>query len=134
MSSFDTLFWTILICCISLSLGPCLGPIVGGWVGECIGWRWIYWVLFIMLGCAFVLTLFVPETLAPVLLRQKAEKLRKETGDETIKSLGEMNTTTLIEKLRVAISRPIIMMFREPIILFMSFCELCSCSIASLFS
>lgn len=29
-------------------LGPCIGPVVGGYVVEYIGWRWVYWILAIM--------------------------------------------------------------------------------------
>ena len=25
----------------TLFIGPCLGPMIGGWIGERAGWRWI---------------------------------------------------------------------------------------------
>lgn len=106
------------------SLGPCLGPLTGSWIGQCLGWRWIYWVLFIFVAACFIFTLVVPETLASVLLRKKAEKLRKETGDDRYRTLSELEAEPLLQTLKVAISRPLIMMVMEPIVLFMSFCEL----------
>ncbi|KAG6864400.1 hypothetical protein C0991_009870 [Blastosporella zonata] len=104
----------------TIFLGPCLGPIVGGWIGERAGWRWLYWVLFIFVGVCFIFTLIVPETLAPVLLRRKAERLRKETGDDRYRTLDELERLPLTQTLKIAISRPIAMMFMEPIVLFMS--------------
>lgn len=26
-------------------LGPCIGPVAGGFIVEHIGWRWVYWVI-----------------------------------------------------------------------------------------
>ncbi|KAG5351147.1 hypothetical protein C0989_007737 [Termitomyces sp. Mn162] len=105
----------------TIFLGPCLGPLFGGWIGEKAGWRWIYWVLFIFVGACFIFTLIVPETLASVILRRKAQKLRKETGDDKYQTLGELEAQPLFQTLKVAISRPLIMMVMEPIVLFMSF-------------
>ncbi|KAF7368751.1 MFS polyamine transporter [Mycena venus] len=105
----------------TIFLGPCLGPLIGGWIGQYAGWRWIYWVLFIFTGFCFVLTLFIPETLAPVLLRRKAAALRETTGDEKYRSLAELDHTPFAETLKIALLRPIVMLFTEPVVLFMSF-------------
>ncbi|KAG6907781.1 hypothetical protein DXG01_007388 [Tephrocybe rancida] len=105
----------------TLFLGPCLGPVVGGWIGERAGWRWIYWVLFILVGIAFLFTLVIPETYAPILLKHKAQRLRKETGDDSYNTLAEMERLPLKTSLKIALTRPLIMMFKEPIVLFMSF-------------
>ncbi|KAJ7708250.1 MFS polyamine transporter [Mycena rosella] len=105
----------------TIFLGPCIGPLVGGWIGQYAGWRWIYWVLFIFSGLCFGLTLFIPETLAPVLLRRKAAALRKTTGDEKYRSLAELERTPFSDTLKIALLRPIVMLFAEPVVLFMSF-------------
>ncbi|KXT01099.1 hypothetical protein AC579_6765 [Pseudocercospora musae] len=63
--------------------GPVLGPTVGGFVYEYLGWRWTNWVVAILSGVAGILVASVPETYAPALLRRKAHKKRKETGDKT---------------------------------------------------
>jgi hypothetical protein len=80
------------------------------------------WVLFIFVGVIFVLTLFIPETLAPVLLRRKAAKLRKDTKDESYHTLEELERPPFKETIIIALVRPLVMLFREPIVLFMSFC------------
>ncbi|KAG5734259.1 hypothetical protein E4T56_gene14627 [Termitomyces sp. T112] len=105
----------------TIFLGPCLGPIMGSWIGQRAGWRWIYWVLLILIGVVFALTIVVPETYAPVLLKKKAERLRKETGDDSYTTRAEMDRLPFASTLKVALTRPFIMMVMEPIVLFFSF-------------
>ncbi|KAF5389508.1 hypothetical protein D9757_004190 [Collybiopsis confluens] len=95
----------------SCSIGPCLGPLVGSWIGQEVGWRWIYWVLFIFTGCSFALTLFIPETL---------RRLRKETGDQNYKALEELETRSFSQIITTALCRPMVMLFTEPILAFMT--------------
>lgn len=106
----------------TIFLGPCIGPMIGGWIGQRAGWRWLYWVLFIFVGCSFIFTLFMPETLAPVLLRRKAAKLRKDTGDDKYRTLEELEKKPFAQTIKIALIRPFIMIFTEPIIIFMSIC------------
>jgi MFS family permease len=89
-------------------MGPCIGPLIGGFIGETIGWRWIYWVLFIFVGVVFAATVvLMPETLSPVLLRRRAARLRKETGDSTYKSESELHQISLSEKVKISLTRPL---------------------------
>ncbi|ESK92459.1 mfs polyamine transporter [Moniliophthora roreri MCA 2997] len=104
----------------AIFLGPVLGPLVGGWIGEKAGWRWIYWVLFIFSGLCFALTLVMPETLATTLLRKKAERLRRETGDDKYRALEELESPPFKEMMKTALSRPLVMLFTEPILAFMT--------------
>lgn len=64
--------------------GPSLGPIVSGFIQVSgTSWRWVYWVSTIFAGVCTLLVIFtLPETYAPVILANKAKKLRKETGEE----------------------------------------------------
>lgn len=106
----------------TLFLGPALGPFFGGWIAQGTGsWRWIYWVLFIFLGVVFASTLVMPETLAPVLLTQKAKRIRKETGDNSYLAAHEVNKMPLSKSLKIALVRPFVLMFLEPIVLLLSF-------------
>ena len=73
----------MLIFTASPFMGPILGPIVGGFINSFANWRWSFWTLLIWAVVQmFMVTLLVPETYHPVLLKRKAEKLRKETGDD----------------------------------------------------
>lgn len=103
------------------SMGPCLGPLFGGWISLKTGsWRWIYWVLFATVGATVLLTLVMPETLAKVLLARKAKRLSKTTGVPHI-SPHDRQHVPLAQRLKVALIRPFQLMFLEPIVLFMSF-------------
>ncbi|TRM69786.1 major facilitator superfamily domain-containing protein [Schizophyllum amplum] len=105
----------------TIFIGPCIGPLIGGFIGENMGWRWIYWVLFIFLGACVLLTLIMPETLAPILLGRKAERIRKETGDSSHRTLAELERRPFKVVIKEALLRPLIMMFTEPVVFFMSF-------------
>ena len=44
-------------------LGPCISPIIGGLLGQRLGWHWVFWFLLIFSVAFFVpLLLFLPET------------------------------------------------------------------------
>ncbi|THH21321.1 hypothetical protein EW146_g218 [Bondarzewia mesenterica] len=103
-------------------IGPVLGPLIGGFVGETIGWRWIYYVLLIFVGFTWALTFTVPETFSVVLLRHRAERLRKETGNSDLRSASEIaeSDITLSSRVQVALIRPFEMLCTEPILIFMS--------------
>lgn len=67
--------------------------------------------------CAFV----VPETYAPVLLRRRAAKLSKLSGKVYIsKPDAQQGKVSFGEAFRTALSRPWILLFREPIVLLLS--------------
>jgi multidrug resistance protein len=64
-------------------LGPIAGPIIGGFINDFANWRWSFYVLIIWSFVQWIAVVsFVPETYHPVLLRNKARKMRKETGDD----------------------------------------------------
>lgn len=67
--------------------------------------------------CAFT----VPETYAPVLLRKRAEKLSKLTN-KVYKSKAEVQggRTSAVDAFKTALSRPWVLLFREPIVLLLS--------------
>ena len=66
----------------SLIMMIAIGPLIGGFVSEYLGWRWSNWIVTILSGCACVLCATMKETYTPRLLQNKAAKMRKETGDE----------------------------------------------------
>jgi len=103
-------------------LGPTIGPIVGGFVGQSVGWRWIEGVMAIFTGILWIVgSLLIPETYAPVLLRRRAEKLSQMTG-KVYKSKPEIEngTKTPSDLFKTALSRPWILLFREPIVFLLS--------------
>ncbi|KAF3352241.1 Seryl-tRNA synthetase, cytoplasmic [Verticillium dahliae VDG1] len=68
-------------------LGPILGPVAGGYMSQDIGWRWAFWLVAILSGViSIVMVLFLRETYAIILLQRKVDKMRKETGNQALRS------------------------------------------------
>ncbi|OQO09920.1 hypothetical protein B0A48_04275 [Cryoendolithus antarcticus] len=102
-------------------IGPAIGPLVGGFLSDALGWRWLYWIQLILSGAIYVLMTFtVPETYAPTILSKRAKKLRKETGDSKYVTEQDIDLRPLKERLRVFLIRPFQLLFLEPIVFFIS--------------
>ncbi|KAF5664593.1 multidrug resistance [Fusarium circinatum] len=98
-------------------LGPIMGPMIGGFVYENKGWRWLYWLQLILCGFLFVcLVVLVPETYAPVILEKKAKKLRKQTGDGSYIAEHELAQHTFGEIAQIYLARPLRLLATEPIV------------------
>lgn len=70
--------------------------------------------------CILVAVL-VPETYGPLLLKRRAQALTKTTGSVHVSKLMKRESeTTLKEKLKIAFSRPWLMLFHEPIVLILT--------------
>ncbi|KAK9356461.1 major facilitator superfamily domain-containing protein [Lipomyces doorenjongii] len=98
-------------------LGPCVGPIVGGYIGQNTSWRWIYWVMLIFIGVIYLMVVFtIPETYAPEILKRRARKLRKETGDNSFVTDMDLSRRPLGEMVKVSLCRPIVLLTQELIV------------------
>ncbi|PVH95736.1 MFS general substrate transporter [Periconia macrospinosa] len=98
-------------------LGPILGPIGGGYLGENSGWRWNCWVLAIAAGVGAIATvIFQEETYPVVLLERKAAKLRKETGNANLKSVYADLERKPAQVFARSIVRPLKLLFFSPIV------------------
>jgi len=103
-------------------LGPTIGPIVGGFLGETKGWRWVEGVMSIFTGVLWIVgALGIPETYAPVILRRRAKKMSKITG-KVYKSRMEVDhgTKSAGAEFKTALSRPWVLLLKEPIVLLLS--------------
>ncbi|KAJ7813864.1 MFS general substrate transporter [Mycena olivaceomarginata] len=77
-----------------------LGPLIGGFINQNLYWRWTYRIMLIWTGAEMLaIFLFVPESYAPVLLKRKAARLRKETGDQTYWAPLDRHDTSLARSL-----------------------------------
>ncbi|KAI9934833.1 hypothetical protein ASPWEDRAFT_117724 [Aspergillus wentii DTO 134E9] len=114
----------IAISCFAAApfLGPTIGPIIGGFLASGAGWRWVEGFLAAFSGVIWIIIcLCLPETYAPVLLRQRAEKLSELSGKVYRSKLDiDRGQTTLGKTLSTAMCRPWILLFREPIVLLFS--------------
>ena len=102
-------------------VGPAIGPLVGGFISDNLGWRWLYWIQLILSGAVwFLITFTVPETYAPTLLARRAKKLRASTGDDKFVTEVDIDLRPLSERLRIFLLRPLQLLFLEPIVFFIS--------------
>jgi len=102
-------------------LGPAVGPIVGGFLGETGGWRWVAALIAIFTAILTVFgALIIPETYAPVLLRARAQRLSKATGVVYRSKYEKDKTVQLGELFKTALGRPWVLLFREPVVFLLS--------------
>lgn len=117
-------------------LGPTFGPLVGGYLSQAKGWRWIFWLVSIIVsftncistlanlilqaGTVLAVTvIFMRETYAYVLLEKKTERLRKETGNLQLRSVLNTGRSTQ-DLLLFSLIRPVKMLILSPIVLIVS--------------
>lgn len=103
-------------------LGPTIGPVIGGFLAEAKGWRWTFWVLAILAGFITIASFVgLRETYPGVVLERKAARLRKETGNLELRSkLARPRGTTEFQHFSRSIVRPIKMLGKSPIVLFLA--------------
>ncbi|KAG9228649.1 major facilitator superfamily domain-containing protein [Amylocarpus encephaloides] len=89
-------------------VGPALGPVISGFLELKEDWRWNFYVLLWFGGATAVLMFTIPETLAPVVLVNKARRIRamRMPGFEEVKAPVEATDRTLGGIFKVALTRP----------------------------
>ena len=103
--------------------GPLMAPFIGGFIviNPSLGWRWTEYIVGIMSALAFgLILLFLEETYPPVILINKAEELRRRTKNWGIHAKQEEIEIDLRELAEKNFSRPLRMLFTEPIVLLIS--------------
>ncbi|KAM0326302.1 hypothetical protein ACHAQA_006900 [Verticillium albo-atrum] len=102
-------------------MGPAIGPLVGGFLSDALGWRWLYWLQLILAFVVWVLITFtVPETYTPTILARRAARLRAETSDPTHVTEQDIDPRPLSARLGVFLIRPFQLLFQELIVLLIS--------------
>lgn len=95
---------------------------MSGFLGAAAGWRWIEGLMAIFTGVLWIVcSVLIPETYAPVLLRTRAAKLSKLTGKVYLSKLDiGKERISVGRRLRISLSRPWKLLFREPIVFLVS--------------
>ncbi|KAK4456448.1 putative transporter [Cladorrhinum samala] len=102
-------------------MGPAIGPLIGGFLSDAAGWRWLYWIQLIFAFVIWVLITFtVPETYAPTILAARAKKLREQTGDNGHVTEAELDPRPFSERISIFLIRPFQLLFRELIVFLIS--------------
>ncbi|KAH8587667.1 major facilitator superfamily domain-containing protein [Bisporella sp. PMI_857] len=99
-------------------IGPCLGPLIGGFISSYADWRWNYY--FIIIWSAALLLLiyfFVPETYHPIRLKTKAKMLRQQTGHCYYRAAIEVAHNSKSRALAFSLLRPFQLIILEPMCL-----------------
>ncbi|KAI4600410.1 hypothetical protein KJ359_000764 [Pestalotiopsis sp. 9143b] len=112
----------ITIFSMAVFTGPLLAPFVGGFiVTSSLGWRWTMYITSIMGWVAFILDfLFLKETYPPVILIEKAAELRRRTKNWGIHAKQEEIEVDFKELLQKNFTRPMRLLFLEPIVTLLS--------------
>ncbi|KAB8339267.1 hypothetical protein FH972_022200 [Carpinus fangiana] len=118
---FDNSYRGIAVAVFSATvfMGPLLAPFVGGFITiSYLGWRWTMYIAAIMGFTAFVLTFFfLKESYPPVVLVEKASELRRRTKNWGIHAKQEEVEVDFGELITKNLSRPMRILFTEPIVL-----------------
>lgn len=103
-------------------IAPVLGPTVGGFISEALGWRWTFWLTAIITGAFQVCFLATyRESYKVTILERKARYLRKETGNEFLRSHYDTGVSPS-RSLGQSMLRPVKMLFTSPVVLLVSIC------------
>ncbi|SGZ48233.1 CIC11C00000005599 [Sungouiella intermedia] len=95
--------------------GPVLGGIVNGFVSvNTKRYDLMVWLNMAFAGVMCILLTMIPETYAPVILKKRAVRLRKETGNEKIMTEQEATPMSFAELLNENLYRPVKFIFQEP--------------------
>jgi DHA1 family multidrug resistance protein-like MFS transporter len=116
--AYGMTLWGVFATC-----APSLGPLVGGFAAHVEGWRWTIWEIMWLSGPTLVLLFFFfPETSASNILYRRAKRLRKVTGNPSIKSASEIAAAAMRPRdLAVEVLvRPFALNFQEPIVLILN--------------
>ncbi|KAF2120723.1 major facilitator superfamily domain-containing protein [Lophiotrema nucula] len=110
---------------LGILFGPVLGPIIGGFIAQRAGWRWDFWVVFIVGTLVTTgIFIFLRETNPVVLIGWKTSKLRKEMDRPELlnvythtKDPAQLKTSYVLNR---GMYRPLKLLFTSPIVFLLS--------------
>lgn len=107
-------------------MGGAIGPAVAGAIAESIGWRKILWISAVLaIFCEICFLTLLRETYKVPILQRKAERLRKETKDESLKCAWDADREGRNKLwwavLRTSITRPVTVLLDSSVLQIMSF-------------
>ena len=100
-------------------LGGAIGPAISGAVAESVGWRAVLWGSVLLAGICEVLFLTCfREPYKVVILRRRAERLRRETGNPLLRTIFDIegDQTSGTRKMWISIMRPAVVFLASPVL------------------
>lgn len=100
---------------------PALGPLLSGFAVMNNGWRWSLWEILWMAGPVWIVMFFsMPETSSGTILLRRAQRLRKLTGDASLKSQSEIDqgSKSFRQIAGEQLLKPIEISVKDPAVLF----------------
>ena len=86
---------------------PNARPLISGFINQHTHWRWTFYLVLIWSAVTLaLLLLFVRETYSSELLRRKAVRMRKETGEQRWIAPVEKLDRTFVEALKKSVKTP----------------------------
>ncbi|KAF2398427.1 MFS general substrate transporter [Trichodelitschia bisporula] len=117
MFSLIKLPYVLSLWALAATCGPSLGPLISGFSVTVEGWRWSMWELLWLAGPIWVLLfLCLPETSSSTILLRRAQRLRKISGDNRLKSQSEIDEANMSvsQLVKENLLRPNQMMVLDP--------------------
>lgn len=97
--------------------GPVLGGIANGFISVNTGrYDLMVWVNMAFAGVMWIAMATIPETYAPVILKQRAKRMRRETGNDKIMTEQEATPMSFSELLNNNLYRPLKFIVQEPVL------------------
>ncbi|KAJ4854343.1 major facilitator superfamily domain-containing protein [Trichoderma breve] len=100
-------------------MGPCIAPIIGGFVVERLNWRWLEWVSVFWGVATCVFALGMKETYKKKILeRDNKESIKEKLLSK--KKMPSLSWGAVHKWVTESLVRPMHLLFTEPIVLFLS--------------
>ncbi|KAI9877798.1 MAG: hypothetical protein M1830_002769 [Pleopsidium flavum] len=112
--------WLIFVWLTIANSGLVIGPISSSYISSSIGWRWVFYITAAIAGLSALLLLAIRESRASQLLERRVCAIRKATGDSSLRIQTLDHAPNLRTFIRLALFRPLYLLFTEPIVLMVS--------------
>lgn len=104
-----------------MNLASTISPIAGAYIVDRYSWRWTAWASLIVCGVVGILCIaLLRESSHNRILMRRAARLRRETGNESLRARAEMASLDPRVLLRKYCTKPIRMFCQEPILIVMT--------------